>query len=715
MDVAIRRPAEFVLKVNAGIISAGVVATALPIVMGKLGRHSGMGRKIRCALAGTALVIATIIADGLNVTPAAAADDRVMCATASGDVAIAACSRAITSGKYKGNDLSRIYTNRGYEYTKKPDKDRAVADLNEAIRLDPNNARAFNNRGVVWDDDDRAIADYSEAIRLKPNEADYYTNRGTQWSAKGDFDRAIADYDQAIKLSPKAAFLYFKRGDAWVDKGDIDRAIADHNEAIRLGPKDPNFYNNRGNAWVYKGDIDRAIADFSTAIRLNPKDPVFYNGRAIAWRDKGDFDRAIADYNEAIRLDPKYAVAYANRGELSRLKGDLERAIADQDQAIRLDPKFMVSYVKRGDTLRYKGEFNRALADYDQALGLESDYIPAFSGRGLTYERMGDLASARVEFEKALASQSWRRSDISKSARDTAVARLAALDSGAPQPAIPASPSSAAKPTSIPTSTAAIPTIAASPFAHQGRRIALVIGNSAYRAVAELPNPKRDAEVVAATLRAIGFETVTVIYDVSREALGSALRAFANEAEKSDWAMIYYAGHGIEVGGVNYLIPVEAKLAVDRDVQFETVPLDQLIASVEQARKLRIIVLDACRGNPFVPQMRRTAAPDAITRADTARVTIGTRSVGRGLGRVNVTGATLVVYSAKHGQTALDGDGASSPFAIALVQRIATPGVEINKLFRLVRDDVMEATAGRQEPYTYGSLPGREDFFFVQR
>ncbi len=199
------------------------------------------------------------------------------------------------------------------------------------------------------------------------------------------------------------------------------------------------------------------------------------------------------------------------------------------------------------------------------------------------------------------------------------------------------------------------------------------------------------------------------------KSLADALRRFADEAEKADWAMIYYAGHGIEVGGVNYLIPVEAKLAVDRDVQFETVPLDQVLASVEQAKKLRIIVLDACRGSPFVPQMRRTAPPDAVARADTAGAAIATRSIGRGLGRATVSGATLVVYSAKHGQTALDGDGASSPFAIALVQRIATPGVEINKLFRLVRDDVMEATAGRQEPYTYGSLPAREDFFFVQR
>ena len=162
--------------------------------------------------------------------------------------------------------------------------------------------------------------------------------------------------------------------------------------------------------------------------------------------------------------------------------------------------------------------------------------------------------------------------------------------------------------------------------------------------------------------------------------------------------MVYYAGHGLEVGGVNYLIPVDAKLETDRDVALEAVSLEQVLSAVEAARKIKLIVLDACRDNPFAAQMRRTLA---------------TRSVGRGLSRIEPEGATLVVYAAKHGQTALDGEGGNSPFASAMVRRIGTPDVEINKIFRLIRDDVLEATAGRQEPFTYGSLPGREDFYFV--
>jgi uncharacterized caspase-like protein len=242
----------------------------------------------------------------------------------------------------------------------------------------------------------------------------------------------------------------------------------------------------------------------------------------------------------------------------------------------------------------------------------------------------------------------------------------------------------------------------------------LVIGNSAYKTVPALANPQKDAQAIAASLRNIGFDQVTLANDATREKLIDSLRTFANEAEKADWAMVYYAGHGMEVGGVNYLVPTDAKLAVDRDIQFEAVPLDQVLAAVDTAKKLKLVVLDACRDNPFSP--RKTSAPEAAAASTpTGGAKITSRSIGRGLAEVKTTSGTLVVFAAKNGQVALDGEGDNSPFAVAMLQRIATPDVEINKMFRLVRDDVMEATAGRQEPYTYGSLPGKEDFFFVEK
>ena len=236
----------------------------------------------------------------------------------------------------------------------------------------------------------------------------------------------------------------------------------------------------------------------------------------------------------------------------------------------------------------------------------------------------------------------------------------------------------------------------ASSAARAETRVALVIGNSGYAAVPRLPNPSRDAAAVAEALRGVGFRTVTLAPDLSRAGLIAALNAFSAQAEQADWALVYFAGHGIEVGGINYLVPVDARLKSDRDIGDEAVPLDRVPEAIDAARKLRLVILDACRDNPFLGSMRRTLA---------------SRSVGQGLARVEPEGGTLIAFAAKHGQTALDGEGERGPFVEALVRRVATPGLEINKLFRLVHDDVLAATGRRQEPYVYGSLPG-EDFFF---
>lgn len=546
-----------------------------------------------------------------------------------------------------------------------------------------------------------------------------YVNRGLAYLQQGDTDRGLEDIEKAVSLEPGNDFILAARSEAWFSKGELDRAMADADRSGKINPKSDNPYLLRGKVWSERGDIDRSIREISEAIRLNPKGDFSYNARALQWQTKGDYDKALADFDQAVRLSPRNGKFYANRGAVWLLKGDIDRALADQNTAIRLDPTVAYYLSLRGDSWRYKGEFKLAFADYDEALRLAANnHVPAYTGRGLTFEKMGEQAKARIEYVQAVTvDDPTVKVALSRERRETAAARLAALDSGATQPRIQSAPIKADA-TSIPTPAAPAPVVAPAAVkataARQGRRVALVIGNSAYKNVSRLANPQRDAETMAAALRNMGFEVVRTAADADREKLAAALRGFANDAEKSDWAVVYYAGHGIEMNGVNYLVPTDAKLAADRDVQFEAVPLEQVMVAVEGASRLKLVILDACRDNPFAPQMRRTAAPEVVADARaTAGGTVGTRSVGRGLGAVKVTGATLVVYAAKHGQVALDGDGANSPFAVALAQRMATPGVEINKIFRLVRDDVMEATAGRQEPFTYGSLPGKEDFYFV--
>ncbi len=187
---------------------------------------------------------------------------------------IEACTILIQSGRETSNNLAVAYNNRGNAYSAKGDLDRAIADFNQALGLDPNLATVYYNRGTAYDDKgdlDRAIADFNAAILLDPKFAVAYNNRGSAYNAKGDFDRAIADYSAAIRLDPKYAVAYNNRGNAYSAKGDFDRAIADCNEAMRLDPKYALGYRTRGIAYLYKGDLAKALADVGQASKLDPK------------------------------------------------------------------------------------------------------------------------------------------------------------------------------------------------------------------------------------------------------------------------------------------------------------------------------------------------------------------------------------------------------------------------------------------------------------
>jgi Caspase domain/PDZ domain len=213
--------------------------------------------------------------------------------------------------------------------------------------------------------------------------------------------------------------------------------------------------------------------------------------------------------------------------------------------------------------------------------------------------------------------------------------------------------------------------------------------------VALLKNPAADARLIAASLKQAGFDEVIIKSDLGKSRLEAELRSFGIRAEGAEVALIYYAGHGIEAGGQNYLIPVDAQLVRDRDLEVEATRLDTALLMAATAR-MRIIVLDACRNNPFTASMQRT---------------IQNRAVGRGLAAIEPEGETLVVYAAKAGATAADGEGVNSPFAQALAKRLPQPGLEISLLFRAVRDDVLARTGRTQEPFTYGSLSGQAFYF----
>jgi tetratricopeptide (TPR) repeat protein len=637
--------------------------------------------------------LATVIATLIFIQPAMAANKKeAQDCSQSGDFdrMISGCTQALESKTLADQLRATAYKVRGDGYRGKGDYDRAIADYNEVIRIDSGNVSALNARGIAYshvDNLDRAIADFSEAIRINPKYAFAYLNRGIAFKDKGDPDRAIADYDDAIRNYPRYAFAYFNRGKVYYNRADYDRAIVSYNEAIRNDPRDLDAYSERSAAYYLKHEIARTTADNNKQMEI--RESIRKSKRGSVYSIAGDDDRAIADISGAIHIDPKNATVYNDRGGVYGARGDYDRAIADFSEAVRIDPRNSNAYTSRADAYSGKGDYDRAVMDYGEAIRLNSVDVAAFAGRGLAYEKIGKAAEAHVDFDAALAIP--QKSESEKLAQERVRENLAALSD---------TPASAATVATAPSPAATEVVATAAPGTVTDHRIALVIGNSAYENVPALANPARDAAFVADTLKRTGFESVTVQTNLRKDALITALRSFAARADNADWAVVYYAGHGMEVRGINYLIPIDAKIAADRDIGFEAVPLEQVLNAAERARKLRLVILDACRDNPFASQMKRT-------------LSVASRSVTRGLAAVEPDAGTLVVYAAKDGETAIDGEGSNSPFALAFVKNLQTPGLEVRRLFDFVRDDVMEATGRKQQPFSYGSISGKQDFYFV--
>jgi len=231
-------------------------------------------------------------------------------------------------------------------------------------------------------------------------------------------------------------------------------------------------------------------------------------------------------------------------------------------------------------------------------------------------------------------------------------------------------------------------------------RIALVIGNSTYEAVSTLNNPERDADAIARAFRDIGFNVTTKL-DVSWLEMRRALKRFGDQVHDAEIAVIYFSGHGMEFGGKNWLVPVDAKLASDSAIEDEAISLDYVLGRVYGAKTLSLIILDACRNNPFISSIRSVRGL--------------TKNVSRGLARVEPEDNILVAYAAKHGTVALDGKpGDNSPYAKAWLRQLSEPGRDIRFLLGSIRDHVTELTGKltskkyKQVPFHYGTLPGHK-------
>jgi hypothetical protein len=231
-----------------------------------------------------------------------------------------------------------------------------------------------------------------------------------------------------------------------------------------------------------------------------------------------------------------------------------------------------------------------------------------------------------------------------------------------------------------------------SPATAQGKRVALVIGNAAYKETAVLTNTRNDATDIAAALRRLNFEVLDGI-DLDKRAMERLIRQFDQALAGADLAVFFYAGHGIQVSGQNHLVPVDARLAAEGDLDFETLSLNLVLRRMEREAKTSLVLLDACRDNPLARNLARS---------------MGTRNtaVGQGLAEVKTAVGTLISFSTQPGNVALDGDGRNSPYTSSLLKQIETPNKDLLTILATVRGDVVRTTGGRQVPWEHTSLLG---------
>ena len=614
---------------------------------------------------------------------------------------------------------------------------RSKADSTEALEASFHRALAHHRLAAY----DAAIADLDLVIASRPNVADYYFQRGRARSYSRRFDLAILDYNEALKRDPKQAYFHNNRAWMYIEKDQLDLATKDVDEALRLDPKLLAGVFNRARILEKRGKKAEAIAQYRSilAAEVRPyeegdaiarrlalerltsagvsvqtsspqqpaaaaapgsgkaaqdqqsqaceratgdavlekcgpiiSDPGASADRRVAALNKRSgvlyarrqYEAALADLDTLILLDPRHALAFNRRGYA---KIELNRnadAIADFDRAIANDPALLWAYNNRGNAYRNLGEFDKALADYAEAIRREPRYLYPLKNKGYTYERMGFFTEAETIYSQVVAAAGRSGNDDDARAKRDAQIDLKRIAS------VLQARSRLSKPI--------------------GSRAALLIANSKYVGTFNaLTTPGNDAKALASALKLIGFKENEIIekYDLDRRSLIATLRDFEAKARTVDWAIVFFAGHGVRArSNLDYIIPIDAQISAERDLADEAVALERVVERISEARKLQMIVFDACRSNELT--RRLYASAEAL------------RSGPASAPPFEAPGLMLA-FSARRGQAAFDGDK-HSPFVEALLTNMVKPGVDIEGMFTLTADQVRKATNEQQAPEIFG-------------
>lgn len=612
--------------------------------------------------------------------------------------------------------------------------DQAITAYREAIRLLPRHADAHYGLAVVMErtgQAEAAIRSYREVIQLRRDDALAHYGLGVNYGRTEQNEAAVDALREAIRLKPDLADAHYHLGRAYERLGQLAQAVAAYREVIRLRPQDVLAYYSLGLAYGKQGEDEQAATALREAIRLKPDHAEAYYTLGVVYGRMGQYEPAIAAYREALRLRPDHIDAYTGLGAAQgKLRQD-DQAITVYREALRHKPGHVDAYYGLWVAYQAKGnqaEARRALQEYQRlvaggkpvqavqmaraeprepavAPATEVAPPPPAAAAPISLPTLPEPAVA-VPSPPAVTpappaappSELPRASPPLPEAVPTPPptappAILEAMPAEAPAPTPPPAPISPPAPVVVapapPQPVPSQPPLVAVTTSTAQRRTALVIGNAAY-SVNPLRNPVNDAADMAASLRQLGFQ-VAELHDAGLQRMEEAVEQFTRQLGGGGVGVFYFSGHGVQVNGLNYLVPVDARISRESDVKYQSVHIDWVLDRMrEAANELNFVILDACRNNPYARSWR---------------------SGQQGLAAVEAVTGSLIAYATAPGTTAEDGPGRNGTYTKHLLHFMQMPGLSVEQMFKEVRVAVAQETGRKQIPWVSTSILG--DFYFT--
>ncbi len=537
-------------------------------------------------------------------------------------------------------------------------------------------AREWFNKGQAASDPAVKIQCFTKAIDMGcPFPSIAYNDRGAAKNKLGKYNEAIEDFDQSLKIKSDNPWAYANRGFAKNELGKHAEAVHDYNRSLKLEPRESKVWVNLGYAELAQKNVEKALADFDKAVEYNPEFAPAYNARGEAREKANRLKEALEDYKTAIRLDPNFAEAYNNRGYVYLQLKNAPQAVRDYDQSISLggadyEParKYreqaqglqrefgsqslpLVRWVSTTQRVEYKNFTVQACVESATALKETALFVNGGRQRGIMVSG-GASCSNKVNQQVSLKEGEnhiyiWAENAGGGGASDEIIVYY--------------------------TPPQAVDRPGAAPGIGVERRIAMVVGNAVYPNGSSLLNPGNDARDMEVALTELAFKVLK--YDnLSKQEMDKRIADFTDTLKNYDVGLFYYSGHGVEVNGNNYLLPVSVPAKMDKtDIEYNCVPADWLEEKMGAAggdNKTFIVILDACRNNPF-----------RSWRGTTKEAWAAPQSVPSGL---------ITAFATSNGQTASDGTGNNGSYTSILLKYIRAPNLSIEELFRKVRVELKQ-------------------------